>query len=232
MNHGISILAILLQASLLVKIVLLVLVAASVLSWAIIFAKRALLTRTQRSAAQFEDRFWSGGTLTDLYDKSESGDGNGNGVESIFRAGYEEFARQQHGGRSPLTADDALASVQRQMRVAHAREMEKLEGGMPVLATIGSTSVYVGLFGTVWGIVEAFVAIGNVKQASLAMVAPGIAEALVSTAMGLIAAIPAVVAYNLLTSRLDRLEGRYLTFSEELSGIIERGLRGIGGGRT
>lgn len=225
MNHGFSLAGLLLQASLLVQIILLLLLAASVLSWAIIIAKRALLARTQRAAERFENRFWSGGTLTDLYNRVKAEDGESHGLAPIFQAGYEEFARQQEGDERPL-AEDALAAVQRQMRVAQARELDKLEGGLPVLATIGSSSVYVGLFGTVWGIMSAFIAIGDVKQASLAMVAPGIAEALIATAMGLVAAIPAVIAYNLLASRVDRLEGRYTTFSEELAGIIERGLHG------
>lgn len=217
----------LLQASLLVQLILLLLLAASVLSWTIIIAKRALLSRTQRAAVRFENRFWSGGTLTDLYNKVKADESESRGLAPIFQAGYEEFARQQDGGRRG-TPDDALAAVQRQMRVAQAREVEKLEGGLPILATIGSASVYVGLFGTVWGIMNAFMAIGDVKQASLAMVAPGIAEALIATAMGLFAAIPAVVAYNLIASRVDHLEGRYTTFSEELAGIIERGFHGGG----
>ncbi|HEU0196917.1 MAG TPA: protein TolQ [Nevskiaceae bacterium] len=231
MNHGFSLIGLLMGASTLVQIVLLLLIAASVLSWAIIFSKRALLGRTRHAAAQFENRFWSGGTLTDLYDKLGSEGEVEAGLAPIFQAGYEEFARQQQ-GRGRISPEDALASVQRQMRVAQAREMEKLEGGLPILATIGSASVYVGLFGTVWGIMHAFIAIGDVKQASLAMVAPGIAEALISTAIALVAAIPAVIAYNLFASRVDRLEGRFTTFSEELAGIIERGLHGIGGGRA
>ncbi|TAM11342.1 MAG: protein TolQ [Nevskiaceae bacterium] len=231
MNQDFSIIGLLLNASVVVKLVLLVLLSSSVLSWTIILAKRGLLAKTRNSSEDFEERFWSGGTLTDLYDKLHANGEETTGLSSIFEAGYEEFARQQQGA-DHLSADDALASVQRQMRVSQAREVEKLEGGLPVLAIIGSTAVYVGLFGTVWGIMEAFIAIGNVKQASLAMVAPGIAEALISTAIGLFAAIPAVVAYNLFASRLDHLEGRFGTFAEELAGIIERGLHGVGGGRA
>lgn len=231
MTQDFSIIGLLLSASVVVKLVLLALLSSSILSWAIILAKRGLLARTRSSSEDFEERFWSGGTLTDLYDKLHASEEESTGLSSIFEAGYEEFARQQQ-GPDRLSADDALASVQRQMRVAQAREVERLEGGLPVLAIIGSTAVYVGLFGTVWGIMEAFIAIGNVKQASLAMVAPGIAEALISTAIGLFAAIPAVVAYNLFVSRLDHLEGRFGTFAEELAGIIERGLHGVGGGRA
>lgn len=230
MNDGFSLVRILLDASGLVQVILLLLLAASVLSWSVIVAKRSLLSRTQKAAQQFENRFWSGGTLTDLYDKLRSGDQAEEGLAPIFVAGYEEFSRQQQ-GRGRVNPEDALASVQRQMRVAQSREVEKLEGGLALLATIGSTSPYVGLFGTVWGIMHAFIAIGNVKQASLAMVAPGIAEALIATAMGLFAAIPAVIAFNFFTARVDRLEGRYNTFSDEMAGIIERGLRGMGGER-
>jgi Cell division and transport-associated protein TolQ (TC 2.C.1.2.1) len=228
MNGGISFFQIILQASGVVQAILLLLLAASVVSWAVIVSKRSLLSRTQKAANHFEQRFWSGGTLTDLYERLRHERGSEEGLAPIFSAGYEEFTRQQQ-GHGRVEADDALAAVQRQMRVAQAREVEKIEGGLPLLATIGSTSPYVGLFGTVWGIMHAFIAIGNVKQATLAMVAPGIAEALVATAMGLFAAIPAVIAYNYFTARVDRLEGRYNTFSDELTGIIERGLRGLGG---
>ena len=231
MNDGFSLVRILLEASGLVQVIMLLLLVASVMSWAVIVAKRSLLWRTQSAAQQFESRFWSGGTLTDLYEKLRGSRSGEEGLAPIFLAGYEEFTRQQQ-GRGRVNPEDALASVQRQMRVAQSREVEKLEGGLSLLATIGSTSPYVGLFGTVWGIMHAFIAIGNVKQASLAMVAPGIAEALIATAMGLFAAIPAVIAYNFFTARVDRLEGRYNTFSDELAGIIERGLRGIGGERA
>lgn len=232
MNDGFSLLHILLVASGVVQIILLLLLAASILSWAVIVSKRSLLSRTRKAAQQFENRFWSGGTLTDLYENLRGGGREAEeGLAPIFLAGYEEFTRQQQGsGR--VNAEDALASVQRQMRVAQSREVERLEGGLALLATVGSTSPYVGLLGTVWGIMVAFIAIGNVKQASLAAVAPGIAEALIATAMGLFAAIPAVIAYNYFTSHVDRLEGRYTIFSDEMAGIIERGLRGLGGGRT
>lgn len=216
-----------LQASFVVQLIMLLLLAASVISWAMILAKRRLLGRIRGAAEGFEERFWSGGTLVDLYDKVRRGKED-EGLVSVFIAGYEEFTRQQqHKG---VQTDDALASVQRAMRVAQAREIERLENGLAFLATVGSTSPYVGLFGTVWGIMTAFIAIGNVKQATIAMVAPGIAEALIATAMGLFAAIPAVIAYNFFTNQVDRLENRFNTFSEELTGILERGLR-QGGGR-
>ena len=230
MNGNMSIIQLLLQASLLVKVILALLAAASVLSWTVILAKRSLLSRTEKAAAAFENRFWSGGTLGDLYENLRRGrDKSDEGLPQVFCAGYEEFTRQQG---SRVDPDDALAAVQRQMRVTQTREIERLEGGLSMLATIGSTSPYVGLFGTVWGIMTAFIAIGNVKQATLASVAPGIAEALIATAVGLFAAIPAVVAYNFFTSRLDRIETRFGTFAEEMTGIIERGLRGASGSRA
>ncbi len=222
MTNDMSMTHLILQASPLAQAVLLLLVAASVFSWAVIMAKRKLLARIRQEADQFEDRFWSGGSLADLYE-SVRREESPEGLKAIFSAGYEEYTRQQTAGR--IEADDALAAVQRQMRVAQVREVERIENGLSLLATIGSTSPYVGLFGTVWGIMTAFIAIGNVKQASLATVAPGIAEALIATAMGLFAAIPAVVAYNFFTRGVERMENRFHTFAEEMIGIIDRGLR-------
>ena len=212
-----------LQASLLAQIVLALLVVASIASWAAIFSKRALLNSARKKAESFEDRFWAGGNLADLYESVRK-NRETDGLANIFTAAYEEFTRQQSQGR--INPDDALAAIQRQVRVAQVREVERLEGSLAMLATIGSTSPYVGLFGTVWGIMNAFISIGNVKQASLAMVAPGISEALIATAMGLVAAIPAVIAYNFFTRGVDRMESRYMTFSEEMIGIIDRSLRG------
>lgn len=222
MTNDMSMTHLILQASPLAQLVLLLLVAASVFSWALILSKRKLLARTRSEADKFEDRFWSGGNLSDLYEAVRR-EGTPEGLKAIFAAGYEEYTRQQTAGR--VNADDALAAVQRQMRVAQVREVERIENGLSLLATIGSTSPYVGLFGTVWGIMTAFIAIGNVKQASLATVAPGIAEALIATAMGLFAAIPAVVAYNFFTRGVERMENRFHTFAEEMIGIIDRGLR-------
>jgi biopolymer transport protein TolQ len=214
------------QASFLVQLVMVLLLLASVISWAVIFGKRRMLSHTRREADRFEERFWSGGTLVDLYDRVRR-EKQDDGLVAIFRAGYEEFTRQQQHGR--VDVDNALASVQRAMRVTQVREVERLEGGLAFLATVGSTSPYVGLFGTVWGIMNAFIAIGNVKQATIAMVAPGIAEALIATAMGLFAAIPAVIAYNFFTNQVERIENLYNTFSEELTGILQRGLQQGGG---
>lgn len=211
------------QASLLVKLVMLGLLAASIASWVVIFQKRRLLGQTLDTAERFEDRFWSGGNLNDIYTELMERDEQPAGLEALFRAGFEELRRQRADGN--VHADEVVASVQRAMRVTLARQMGRLEQGLTLLATVGSTSPYVGLFGTVWGIMSAFIALGDVSQATLSMVAPGIAEALIATAMGLFAAIPAVVAYNLFTNRVDGLENRYETFMEELSGIVQRGLR-------
>ena len=227
MNDGLSITHLVIQASVLAKVILTLLLVASITSWAVIFTKRGLLARATRQAVDFEGRFWSGGTLGDLYGSMTREGEAEEGVAAIFKSGYEEFTRQQSLGNR-ISPEDALAAVQRQMRVAQVREVERLEGGLSLLATISSTSPYVGLFGTVWGIMTAFIAIGNVKQASLALVAPGIAEALIATAMGLFAAIPAMIAYNFLTRGVDRLETRYHTFAEEMIGIVDRGLRGHG----
>jgi biopolymer transport protein TolQ len=217
-----SLLQLIADSSVLALVVLALLVVASIVSWAVIFAKRGLLKRTRDEANRFENRFWDGGNLADLYESTRRNQED-EGLASIFSAGYEEFTRQQTAGRTQ--PEDALAAVQRQMRVAQVREIERLEGGLALLATIGSTSPYVGLFGTVWGIMNAFIAIGAQKQASLATVAPGIAEALIATAMGLFAAIPAVIAYNFFTRSVESMENRFHTFSEEMVGIIDRALR-------
>lgn len=226
-NNGISFISLLLNASFLAQVILALLLMASVISWAVILTKRSLLSRVTKQSAEFENRFWSGGTLGDLYKSLGHGDTPQDGVSAIFKAGYEEFTRQQ-GNSGRTDPEDALAAVQRQMRVTQVREVERLEGGLSLLATVASSSPYVGLFGTVWGIMSAFIQIGAAKQATLAQVAPGIAEALIATAMGLFAAIPAMIAYNFLTRGVERLETRYHTFAEELAGIIDRGLRGHG----
>ena len=226
-TEGLSFTHLILAASPLAKAVLLLLVVASVVSWAVILTKRGLLSRVTKESVDFENRFWAGGTLGDLYNSLGRGGKAEEGVAAIFKAGYEEFTRQQgNAGRSD--PEDALAAVQRQLRVTQVREVERLEGGLSLLATIASSSPYVGLFGTVWGIMSAFIQIGADKQATLAQVAPGIAEELIATAMGLFAAIPAMIAFNFLTRGVERLETRYHTFAEELTGIIDRGLRGHG----
>lgn len=225
MNNQLSITHLILDASGLVQAVMALLLIASLMSWATIFAKRWRLANIRNSADRFEERFWSGGSLAELYESLKRNKED-EGIVALFRAGYEEFSRQQQ--LNTVAVDDAMASVQRSMRVSQVREVERLEGGLAFLATVGSTSPYVGLFGTVWGIMNAFIAIGNVKQATIAMVAPGIAEALIATAMGLFAAIPAVIGYNVFTNQVDRLETRFNTFAEELTGILERALRQAG----
>ena len=221
-NNEMSMLHLVADASILAQVVLVLLLLASIVSWAVIFQKRKLLSKTQQEAESFEDKFWSGGNLADLYEAVRR-DKDAQGQAAIFSAGYEEYSRQQTAGR--MDPDDSIAAIQRQMRVAQVREIDRIEHGLSLLATIGSTSPYVGLFGTVWGIMNAFIGIGNVKQASLAVVAPGIAEALIATAMGLFAAIPAVIAYNFFTRGVERLESRFQTFADEMIGIVERGLR-------
>jgi len=213
-----SALDLILQASLIVQFVMALLVGASVVSWAIIFRKRKLLKTERVASDQFEEQFWSGGDLSGLYKLLESG--SPTGMAGVFVAGFREFSRlRKQAGIGP---GELLEGSRRAMRVAQLRETDRLEENLSTLATIGSTSPYVGLFGTVWGIMRAFQGLGNVQQATLAMVAPGIAEALIATAMGLFAAIPAVIAYNRYADQVGRLELRYDAFMEEFSTILQR----------
>ncbi len=229
MSNELQILDLVLHAGPVVQFVMVLLLAASVVSWTIIFRKRLLVQRARLETERFENSFWSGGDLGALYRAIESR-GGATGMESIFEFGFREFARlRQQGG---VAADMLLEGARRAMRVAQIREIERLEHSLATLATVGSTSPYVGLFGTVWGILSAFTALGNAQQATLASVAPGIAEALVATAIGLFAAIPAVVAYNRYADQISRLELRYDAFMEEFSTILQRhaGRAGAGGG--
>ena len=220
MSADLSILSLVTNASVLVQLVMLLLLIASLMSWNIIFQKRKMLAGARQRADDFEDRFWSGGDLSSLYTQVKSGRHGDSGMSVIFEAGFKEFARlRKQEGIDPKAV---LEGSQRAMRVALARETDKLELHLSFLATVGSISPYVGLFGTVWGIMNSFVALGNVKQATISMVAPGIAEALVATAMGLFAAIPAVVGYNRFNTELERLIGRYDAFLEEFSSILQR----------
>ncbi len=219
MSGELSIIRLVMQASLVVQIVMGILLAASLMSWAIIFRKRMVIHRAQREADRFENNFWSGGDLSSLYRAIEQR-GGVTGIESIFEFGFREFARLRSQGG--IAADMLLEGSRRAMRVAQLKETERLEHNLATLATVGSTSPYVGLFGTVWGIMTAFSSLGNVQQATLAQVAPGISEALVATAFGLFAAIPAVVAYNRYADQVSRLELRYDGFIEELSTILQR----------
>jgi biopolymer transport protein TolQ len=213
-----SALDLILQASLIVQFVMALLAGASVVSWAIIFRKRQLLKTERVAADQFEEQFWSGGDLSGLYKSLEAG--SPTGMAGVFVAGFREFSRLRR--QAGIGAAELLEGSRRAMRVAQLRETDRLEENLSTLATIGSTSPYVGLFGTVWGIMSAFQGLGNVQQATLAMVAPGIAEALIATAMGLFAAIPAVIAYNRYADQVGRLELRYDAFMEEFSTILQR----------
>ena len=208
------------NASLVVQAVMALLMLASVMSWTFIVQKWRKVGRARRSADRFEQRFWSGGDLAAIYKQVQHKGKRTEGMENIFEAGFKEFARLQK--QSNAGAMDVLQGAQRAMRVAQAREMEELETHLSFLATVGSTSPYVGLFGTVWGIMNSFRALGNVEQATLSLVAPGIAEALIATAIGLFAAIPAVIAYNRYVNYVDQLDSRFDTFSEEFSTILQR----------
>jgi biopolymer transport protein TolQ len=219
MNDQLSIIRLIVQASVPVQIVIGILLLASLSSWAIIFRKRLVIGRAKRGADQFENSFWSGGDLAQLYRAIESR-GGATGMASIFEFGFREFARLRQQGT--IASDQLLEGARRAMRVAQLKEIDRLEQSLATLATVGSTSPYVGLFGTVWGIMSAFSSLGNVQQATLAMVAPGISEALVATAIGLFAAIPAVVAYNRFADQVTRLEMRYDGFTEEFSSILQR----------
>lgn len=208
------------NASTVVQLVILLLLLASLLSWTVIFDRVRVLRRAKRMADEFEQRFWSGGDLTDLYHALERERNGPYGLAAIFQAGFREFTRLRRGGQTDTMA--LLQGAQRSMRVTLSREMDTLDHHLPFLATVGSTSPYVGLFGTVWGIMHAFHALSNVNQATLALVAPGISEALVATAIGLFAAIPAVVAYNRYSTDVERLNNRYDDFLEEFSTILQR----------
>ena len=220
MNGSINIFDLVLHASWPVKIVLLILVIFSFSSWVIIFRKKAILDAASRDADGFEERFWSGVDLAALFREVSHRAGEAGGLAAVFESGFREFVRQRQRGGEDRRA--VLETSERAMRVAGTRDVEKLERNLEYLANVGSISTYVGLFGTVWGIMVAFQGLGSLKQATIATVAPGISEALVATAMGLFAAIPAVWAYNRYSTRLDRLTVRYDTFQEEFSSVLHR----------
>lgn len=220
MSTDLSFTHLILNASVVVQIVMLILVIASVVSWAMIFNKRVALNRARRDADLFEDRFWSSEDLSPLYNRISSSRHKATGMEKIFESGFKEFARLRK--QDGIAPDSVLEGAQRAMRVALTREIDYLETNLSFLATVGSTSPYIGLFGTVWGIMNSFRALGNVQQATISMVAPGISEALIATAMGLFAAIPAVIAFNRYSNEVERLINRYDTFVEEFSSILHR----------
>jgi biopolymer transport protein TolQ len=220
MSADLSFFGLITGASPVVQLVMLLLLTVSVLSWAMIFRKRSALSGARVDANRFEERFWSGGDLYTLYNQVSPRSESLRGLANIFVAGFQEFIRLRK--KAGVDPDSVVDGAQRSMRVSLSREIDDLETHLSFLATVGSTSPYVGLFGTVWGIMNAFRGLADVHQATLAMVAPGIAEALIATAMGLFAAIPAVIAYNRYSNDVERLENRYDNFLEEFTSILHR----------
>ena len=220
MATNMSFINLILNASLIVQIVMLILVIASIASWSIIFNKNKLVKRIKSTSDDFESNFWAGGDLVSPYQSSKRNDNLKEGIASIFNAGFESFNRLS--SKQTNNRDKMVEECSRAMRIVQMREVDKLEQSLATLASIGSISPYVGLFGTVIGIMNSFRALSGVQSATLAMVAPGIAEALVATAMGLFAAIPAVVAYNRFADSVTRLEIRYDSFSEEFTSILQK----------
>ncbi len=219
MNADLSFLHLVIGASPVVQAVMLILVIASVLSWALILGKSRQLSKARRQADDFEQDFWSSSDISSTYSQLAMRRGTLAGLERIFEAGFSEFGRLR---RKTSNDEVIMEGSGRAMRIAVSRETDVIEQHLPFLATVGSISPYIGLFGTVWGIMNSFTALGNVQQATLAMVAPGIAEALVATAIGLFAAIPAVIFYNRFSTEVDRLLNRYDNFSDEFSTVLQR----------
>lgn len=207
-------------ASLPVQMVMAILLIVSIVSWWYIFIKVMTIGRAEKEAESFEHTFWTGGDLNKLYDGLSAGRNKPHGMSSIFEAGFKEFVRLKK--QPGLEVSDLMEGSRRAMRAAYNREMDDLDSHLPYLASVGSVSPYIGLFGTVWGIMNAFRGLANMAQATLAHVAPGIAEALIATAIGLFAAIPAVIAYNSFSSSVDRLAVRYESFIEEFTNILQR----------
>ena len=220
MTTDLSLIHLFLGASVLVQLVMLALLVISLASWTFIFRKRKELKAAKEAAAHFEARFWSGISLADLNTSITARKEEVIGGTALFVAGFREYLKLSQ--KEGIGAGELLEGTRRAMRVALNREADRLEANLPFLATVGSTSPYIGLFGTVWGIMNSFRALGNVNQATLSMVAPGIAEALIATAMGLFAAIPAVIAYNRYIHEVERLINRYDNFLEEFSSILQR----------
>jgi len=219
LSDQISIFELISNASLLVQAVMALLALASLASWVMIFQRWFFLRNALNELETFEEHFWSGIDLRKFYTELE-GDEALNGIEGVFVAGFREFTRLSDQGGAD--ADAIVQGVQRAMRIALNREEGRLDTHLPFLATVGSTSPYVGLFGTVWGIMNSFRSLANMTQATLASVAPGISEALVATAMGLFAAIPAVIGYNRFSAQVEALMKRYDAFSDELLSILHR----------
>ena len=208
------------EASLVVKLVMVILLLASLISWAIIYAKSRQLSRATRHATAFENEFWSGADANQMYQHIRSReDEDLSGMEHVFERGFSEYAKLV---KQTDDSDTVVEGSYRAMKIALSRETDSVEQHLPFLATVGSTAPYVGLFGTVWGIMNSFTALANVEQATLAMVAPGIAEALIATAIGLFAAIPAVIGYNRLSNQSERLLNRYDNFMDEFTSVLQR----------
>ncbi|MEQ8516402.1 MAG: protein TolQ [Chromatocurvus sp.] len=223
MEEQLSLLDLVINASFVVQFVMLLLLLASVMSWYMIVQRVIYFRNSREDMLAFEEQFWSGIDLAELYREGNERTSEGGtilGMESIFRAGFKEFSRLAQ--QSDMDAEAVVEGARRAMRVAMLREEERLEQNLPFLASVGSTSPYIGLFGTVWGIMHSFRGLANATQATLATVAPGISEALIATAMGLFAAIPAVMAYNRFASRVDVFENRYDTFVDEFSSLLYR----------
>lgn len=220
MSTDLSFFHLIIGASFVVQLVMLLLLAVSMVSWTMIFRRQAALREAYLAADHFERRFWSGGDMSTLFKELSRRGDDVSGMAGIFQTGFNEFARLRN--QPGIEPRAIVEGAQRVMRVALSRETDALETHLSFLATVGSTSPYVGLFGTVWGIMNAFRGLGNAQQATIAMVAPGIAEALIATAMGLFAAIPAVIAYNRFTNDVERLINRYDNFLEEFSTILQR----------
>lgn len=221
MQQDISILGLIFHASFIVQLVMFSLFLASLASWYLIFQRSAFFKSAKAEQLTFEERFWSGMDLNQLYKDANSKQGSA-GLELIFKAGFKEFNRLKQ--QTGIEADAVMEGTQRVMRVALSRESERLDLHLSFLATVGSTSPYVGLFGTVWGIMNSFLGLAQQQQATIATVAPGISEALIATAMGLFAAIPAVVSYNRFSSKADALYSSYETFADEFSSILHRNI--------
>lgn len=219
-QDGLAIMDLVMNASLLVQLVMLLLLAASLVSWTMIFRKFFALKAAFRDARRFEDRFWSGMNLNQLYADLSRKEAETSGMANIFLAGFREYAKLDK--QKNIQPTEVVEGAQRVMRVALSREIDDLETSLSFLATVGSTSPYIGLFGTVWGIMNSFRSLGVAQQATLAAVAPGIAEALIATAMGLFAAIPAVIAYNRYSRNVERLVNQYENFLEEFSSVLQR----------
>jgi biopolymer transport protein TolQ len=223
--------ALIADASVLVQLVMLILVLASVVSWFLIVQRGLFLSRAQRSLDRFEQAFRAQPDLQQLYQQQGDNVQTGAGAAGVFQTGYEEFLKLNSepdtSAQEPRVESEAvMEGVQRAMRVAICREEERFGKHLPFLATVGSVSPYIGLFGTVWGIMNSFIGLAQVQQATLAAVAPGIAEALIATAIGLFAAIPAVIAYNRFSAAKEHLVNRHYTFAEEFSVVLHRRLHG------